>query len=620
MALPFSNTVDRTLERLRNAFVETARGAREVVGAPLRPDLPDDDIPRLKGRIDACLEGKGGETARRGRAAELGQAYLSLTPAGRKKFLLTLAHDYGLPREAAVAAVERWRASKEPPRALVRALEPPAVHLLREFVGVPQGVKFVVDLRAELLALGKSDAAARTLSEDLRPLLSAWFDVGFLDLVRIDWKASAALLEKLVDYEAVHAIRSWRDLKNRLDSDRRCFAFFHPRMPDEPLIFVEVALVDGMAGNVQRLLDARAETSDPKHANTAIFYSISNCQQGLAGISFGNFLIKRVAEQLARDLPNIKDFATLSPIPGLRQHVDGRLKNEGDGALTQGEIASLVPVTNQAAGAAAVRQLLDRPSWWEVPAIDKALRPILSRLAARYLTTTDEKGRALDRVAHFHLGNGAVVERLNWLADTSANGLKQSYAMMVNYRYKLGDVTPTTRPTPPAGSSPAATCGRWQRAKDCARPCVGEPEPASPSGGKAADGPRGAGRSLLVSDKRCKERQRGDATQQARNYNSSAHLVKPAVIIGQSHFRDFLGSVEGSIWRVVRPTTPRLVRLRPNAMPPRFATSRAARAVLLVQVLELQARPRPFEAHQLAGQARAWRRPCAGPCRRSRRW
>jgi malonyl-CoA decarboxylase len=334
MALPFSNTVDRTLERLRNAFVETARGAREVVGAPLRPDLPDDDIRRLKGRIDACLEGKGGETARRGRAAELGQAYLSLTPAGRKKFLLTLAHDYGLPREAAVAVVERWRASKEPPRALVRALEPPAVHLLREFVGVPQGVKFVVDLRAELLALGKSDAAARTLSEDLRPLLSAWFDVGFLDLVRIDWKASAALLEKLVDYEAVHAIRSWRDLKNRLDSDRRCFAFFHPRMPDEPLIFVEVALVDGMAGNVQRLLDARAETSDPKHANTAIFYSISNCQQGLAGISFGNFLIKRVAEQLARDLPNIRDFATLSPIPGLRQHVDGRLKNEGDGALT----------------------------------------------------------------------------------------------------------------------------------------------------------------------------------------------------------------------------------------------------------------------------------------------
>ena len=440
MALPFSNTAGRTIERLKAAFVETARGAREAVGAPLRPDLPDDDVPRLKSRIDACLEGKGGETARRGRAAELGQAYLSLSAAGRRKFLLTLARDYGLPREAAMAAVERWRTSKEPPRALAKALEPPAVHLLREFVGVPQGVKFVVDLRAELLTLGKSDAAARTLGEDLRPLLGAWFDVGFLDLVRIDWKAPAALLEKLVAYEAVHAIRSWRDLKNRLDSDRRCFAFFHPRMPEEPLIFVEVALVGGLAGNVQRLLDARAETSDPRQADTAIFYSISNCQQGLAGISFGNFLIKRVAEQLAQELPNLKTFATLSPIPGLRAYVDGRLKTEGDAALTAGEISSLIPVTSEARGAAAVRRLLDRPSWWEVPAIDKSLRPLLTRLAAAYLTSTDERGRALDRVAHFHLGNGAVVERLNWQGDMSANGLRQSYGLMVNYRYKLSDV------------------------------------------------------------------------------------------------------------------------------------------------------------------------------------
>src|SRR5512143_760634 len=372
MALPFSNTASRTLERLRNAFVETARGAREVVGAPLRPDLPDDDIPRLRTRIDACLAGKGGETARRARAAELGQAYLSLSPAGRKKFLLTLAHEYGLPREAALATVERWRASKDPPRALARALEPPAVRLLREFVGVPEGVKFVVDLRAELMVLGKGDAAARTLSDDLRPLLGSWFDVAFLDLVRIDWRAPAALLEKLVAYEAVHAIRSWRDLKNRLDSDRRCFAFFHPRMPEEPLIFVEVALVDGLAGSVQRLLDAKAETYDSQRADTAIFYSISNCLQGLAGISFGNFLIKRVAEQLARELPNLKMFATLSPIPGLRRYIDYQLKTAGDAALTAGEVDSLVPVTNEAEGAAAVRTLLDRTSWWEVPAVDKA--------------------------------------------------------------------------------------------------------------------------------------------------------------------------------------------------------------------------------------------------------
>jgi malonyl-CoA decarboxylase len=439
MASPFAGALQSTFDRLRNAFVETARGAREVIGSPLRPDLPDDDIPRLKNRIDACLEAKGGETARRARAAELGQAYLALSPAGRKKFLLTLAHDYSLTREAALAAVDKWRAGKAPPRALAKALEPPAARLLAEFVGVPQGVKFVVDLRAELLELGRTDAAARALADDLRPLLGAWFDVGFLDLVRIDWRAPAALLEKLVAYEAVHAIRSWRDLKNRLDSDRRCFAFFHPRMPDEPLIFVEVALVQGMAGNVQRLLDPNAETRDPATADTAIFYSISNCQQGLAGVSFGNFLIKRVAVELQKELPNLKDFATLSPIPGLRAWVDARLQNEGDELLTSAENTQLATVVDRPAGAAAVRALLDRPKWWDVPAVDKTLQPILTRLAARYLTATD-RNRALDRVAHFHLGNGAIVERINWLADTSANGLKQSYGVMVNYRYKLSDV------------------------------------------------------------------------------------------------------------------------------------------------------------------------------------
>ncbi|HYC64403.1 MAG TPA: malonyl-CoA decarboxylase family protein [Reyranellaceae bacterium] len=444
MASPFAGALQSTFDRLRNAFVETARGAREAIGAPLRPELPDDDIPRLKSRIDAVLEGTGGETARRARAAELGQAYLAMAPEGRKKFLLTLAHDYGLTREVALAAVDKWRAGKAPPRALVRALEPPAVRLLAEFVGVPQGVKFVVDLRAELLALGRSDAAARALADDLRPLLGSWFDVGFLDLVRIDWHAPAVLLEKLVAYEAVHAIRSWRDLKNRLDSDRRCFAFFHPRMPEEPLIFVEVALVQGMAGNVQRLLDPNAETRDPRTADTAIFYSISNCQQGLAGVSFGNFLIKRVAVELQKELPNLRDFATLSPIPGLRDYVDRRLAEDGDELLTPGEIDQLSAVIDKPAGAAAVRTLLDRPKWWDVPAVDKALQPILTRLAAQFLTATDGEdsrgGRALDRVAHFHLGNGAAVERINWLADLSVNGLKQSYGVMVNYRYRLSDV------------------------------------------------------------------------------------------------------------------------------------------------------------------------------------
>ena len=420
MVLPFSNTAGRTLERLRTAFIDTARGAREAVGAPLRPDLPDDDIPRLKGRIDACLAGKGGETARRGRAAELGEAYLSLSAAGRKKFLLTLAHDYGLPREAALAKVEQWRASKEPARALGRALEPPAVRLLREFVGVPQGVKFVVDLRAELLTLGRSDAAAKALSEDLRPLLGAWFDVGFLDLVRIDWRASAALLEKLVAYEAVHAIRSWRDLKNRLDSDRRCFAFFHPRMPEEPLIFVEVALVHGLAGNVQRLLDARAETSDPGEADTAIFYSISNCQRGLDGISFGTFLIKQVVEELRRELPKLENFVTLSPVPGFMRWLGSAELGDEDRELAA---------------------TLKDPAWSADAAKAETLRKGVEALAAEYfLAAKAPNGRPRDPVARFHLGNGARLERINFMGDLSPKALRDGGGLMVNYLYDLDDI------------------------------------------------------------------------------------------------------------------------------------------------------------------------------------
>ena len=440
MPPPFAQTLDRALVRLRSAFGEVAIEAREAIGAPLRPDLPDADLPRLRQRIDACLEGGGGETARRARAAELGEAILALSTAGRRKCLALIAQAYGLDRAGALAAVDRWREGKADVAALRRALEPPAVRLFGEFVGLPQGVKFVVDRRAELMALGRNDPAARRLAEDLRRPLASWFDVAFLDLARIDWKAPAALLEKLVAYEAVHAIRNWRDLKNRLDSDRRCFAFFHPRMPEEPLIFVEVALVDGLAGDVRALLDPKAPTRDPRAADTAIFYSISNCQPGLAGVSFGNFLIKRVALELGRELPNLKTFATLSPIPGLAAEVDRRLAGEGDALLTAGEIAELATVIDKARGAGAVRSLLDRPRWHEVPAVAKTLRPILTRLAARYLTATDSAGRALDRVAHFHLGNGASVERLNWLGDTSANGLKQSYGLMVNYRYRLADV------------------------------------------------------------------------------------------------------------------------------------------------------------------------------------
>ena len=396
--MAFTGFVDRALDRVSRTFRGVATGAREAVGAPLRPDLPDDDIPRLKARIEACLSGPGGETAVRGRAAELGSAYLTLSPEGRRRFLLILARDYALDREALAATVARWQeATDDKARAraeaeLREALETPATQLLALFNGLPEGVKFIVDLRAELLKLGRADPAVARLADDLRRLLAIWFDVGFLDLRSIDWHTPAALLEKLITYEAVHTIHSWSDLKNRLDSDRRCFAFFHPRMPDEPLIFVEVALVDGMAGDVHRLLDEKAPTRDPEDANTAIFYSISNCQPGLAGVSFGNFLIKRVAAELKRDLPNIRNFATLSPIPGFRSWLLKTLEAEGDKLLSDDEIDHLASVSPPPAdapdmprGAGAITRLASGGDWTKRPAAEIALKPVLIRLCARFL-------------------------------------------------------------------------------------------------------------------------------------------------------------------------------------------------------------------------------------------
>ncbi len=307
------------------------------------------------------------------------------------------------------------------------------------------GVKFLVDLRAELLPMAKQSPELADLDADLRELLAAWFDVGLLELRRITWEAPASLLEKLIAYEAVHKIRSWEDLKNRLDSDRRCFAYFHPNMPQEPLIFVEVALVDGMSDGVLALLDESAPPTDPKSANSAIFYSISNAQRGLAGISFGNFLIKRVVDVLEHEFPNLKAFATLSPIPGFRSwYADAAKAGEGP-SLTTSERRALLQAMgledDGTADPALVAKALERDNWWTESAVCDALRAPMMRMAARYLMTARRSnGSARDPVAHFHLSNGARMERLNWLGDPSPNGLRQSCGMMINYLYKHSEI------------------------------------------------------------------------------------------------------------------------------------------------------------------------------------
>ena len=428
-----SGLFDRALRRITGVWRDMA----QAVGRE------EDDS--LDAQMRACLAGRGGEVSARNRAAKLAQTYLTLDRAGRRAFLTTLAAFDSDP-QAVAAAYEDVRAAADPAaRAtakakLRRVLEPPRARLLTQFTAIPDGMKFLVDLRAELRVLMDGDPLLAALESDLRSLLTSWFDVGFLDLRAIDWNSPAALLEKLAGYEAVHGVRSWRDLKNRLDSDRRCYAFFHPRMPAEPLIFVEVALVRGLADSVQTLLDPKAPLVNAREADTAIFYSISNCQRGLAGISFGNFLIKRVVEVLSGELRNLKAFATLSPVPGFRSWLDVQLARPTGELLPEEEASTLrtaAPPSGPApeTGEAALAAILAARGWWRDATMRKAAEPVLLRLCARYLLVESRGNRALDPVAHFHLTNGARLERIMPLADVSEKGFKESAGIMVNYLY-----------------------------------------------------------------------------------------------------------------------------------------------------------------------------------------
>jgi malonyl-CoA decarboxylase len=313
------------------------------------------------------------------------------------------------------------------------AIEPrtdQGTRLFRRLNAQPDGLRFLVSLRADMLRWRKQVAGLQVLDRELESLLSAWFDVGLLDMRPLTWDSPASLLEKLIVYEAVHAIQSWDDLKHRVARDRRCYAFFHPQMPDVPLIFVEVAFAAQMSDSVQALLDPRAPMQDLDKARWAIFYSISNTQPGLRGISFGNFLLKRVIDQVVAELPKLKSFATLSPIPGFADWlgklgaaevetiVRDRIPQHGRGRVPDG--ARWVTRLRKAAAGNA----------------GEALRRAGLRLAGHYLRSMRD-GAPLDPVARFHLGNGARIERINWGADRSPKGLEQSMGLMVNYLYEL---------------------------------------------------------------------------------------------------------------------------------------------------------------------------------------
>jgi malonyl-CoA decarboxylase len=414
---------------MNNAFFSDLLASISERGRTLlrRGGSSDDrqDASELIELCEALLSGLG-EASGTAMARELLDRYHHLDEAGRLSFFETLARSYGPDREKLAEAIETWRAqpSDEDASDLHFASEPRRQELIRRLNRAPGGTSELVAMRADLLLLMNGHKELAALDRDVVHLLASWFNRGFLVLRRIDWSTPANILEKIIRYEAVHEIRDWNDLRRRIDPiDRHCYAFFHPALVDEPLIFVEVALTESIPGAIAPLLAADRQPVPIERARTAVFYSISNTQRGLGGISFGSFLIKQVVQELQRELPKLENFVTLSPVPGfmawLKQVEDAPISEEGRALLDQ----------------------LDRPDWFEDAEPAAQLRSVLEPLAAHYfLKARTPKGRLIDSVARFHLGNGARLERIDWLGDLSPKGLRESAGFMVNYLYRLEDI------------------------------------------------------------------------------------------------------------------------------------------------------------------------------------
>jgi malonyl-CoA decarboxylase len=425
------------IERLWASVADRGRSYADVL-QPQTPKIPAD---RARDFATALLSERG-EASGAAVARELHAALRELNQADRIAFYRFLSANF-LPAEDALRAAARaYLADPTPERAtlLAEAAEPPRQELLRRMNMAQGGTADLVAMRKDLLGHLRKDPALRPLDSDLRHLFASWFNRGFLELRRIDWQTPAAVLEKLIAYEAVHEIHGWDDLRRRLAPDRRCFGFFHPALPGEPLIFVEVALTTGLASSVQPLLarggDEASAREQERMADTAIFYSISNCQDGLRGVSFGNFLIKQVVEELKAELPGVVRFSTLSPVPGFRRWLDKKLAgDEAAGLLHDDEVAALRQAAKDPVPDALLHDLLGMDRWWQDAPLAEALRAPLTRLCATYLTTPAEHGGPADPVARFHLGNGATLERVNWQGNMVPRGIAESCGIMVNYLY-----------------------------------------------------------------------------------------------------------------------------------------------------------------------------------------
>ncbi len=390
------------------------------------PALPAPDLAPL---CETLMSSKG-EASGAVLAREILDRYAALDADGRGRFLDLLAERFGPDPAAIDRAIDSYRTAADDIAltALHRATQSRRLQLLQRLNAAPGGTFDLVRLREDVFAHQSRNPRLAVVDDDFEQLFSAWFNRGFLVLRPIDWTTPANILEKIIRYEAVHAIDSWEDLRRRLaPPDRRCFAFFHPQMVDEPLIFVEVALTSEIPDAIDSLLTETRDITEPAAATTAVFYSISNCQPGLRGISFGSFLIKQVAEEMRRQLPGLTCFVTLSPVPGFAAWL----------ARERAAPASVF-VTD------AMREtlgILDEPGWHEDALRAERLRgPLLSLAAAYFLSARSAGGRMIDPVARFHLGNGARLERLDWLADPSPKGLAQAHGLMVNYLYDLDHI------------------------------------------------------------------------------------------------------------------------------------------------------------------------------------
>jgi malonyl-CoA decarboxylase len=381
----------------------------------------------------AALLGERGEVSGAALARQALAAWQALDEPAREEFFDALAQEFAPSPEAVGKAADAYRYDPTPQNLihLQEVIDSARQELFRRLNMAPGGTAILVEMRRQLLRGLKKHPAWSAIDADLLHLFRSWFNRGFLRLERIDWRTSAIVLEKLIQYEAVHAIQGWGDLRRRLAADRRCFGFFHPQLPDEPLIFIEVALVEGMSSQVQPLLDVQSRVGAPDEADCAIFYSITNCQEGLRGTSFGNLLIKQVAEELKREFPHLKTFATLSPIPGFRRW------------LAQTETRVQLSVGENAEQRLAMLAAIERPGWHlgeNAGPATEALQKLLMRLCAWYLLHAKRGAEPYDEVSRFHLGNGAALERLNWLGDVSESGMKRSAGLMVNYVYRLDEV------------------------------------------------------------------------------------------------------------------------------------------------------------------------------------